>query len=90
MAKRETLNISLTRQLQKFIDDRVKSGRYTSASEVVREGLRLMQEREAALESFRRQIAEGTATADRGDFVRPELLIEDLRRLSRRHRRKAG
>ena len=42
MAKRITLNISLTPELDRFINARVASGRYQSASEVVREGLRLL------------------------------------------------
>ena len=41
-----TLNVSLTPQLEDFIRQTVVSGRYQSASEVVREGLRLLEERE--------------------------------------------
>ena len=37
-----TMNISLTPQLEKYIQEKVTSGRYTSASEVIRESLRLM------------------------------------------------
>jgi antitoxin ParD1/3/4 len=45
-----TMNISLTPQLEKLVLDRVKSGRYTSASEVIREALRLMETRDRALD----------------------------------------
>lgn len=53
------MNISLTPQLEEFIKDEVRSGRYKSASEVVRAGLRLIQLRDAKLEAMRRGIQEG-------------------------------
>lgn len=40
------MNISLTPQLEKLVHDRVKSGRYTSASEVIRDALRLLDSRD--------------------------------------------
>jgi antitoxin ParD1/3/4 len=43
-----TMNISLTPQLEKLVQDRVKSGRYTSASEVIREALRLLETQDRA------------------------------------------
>ncbi len=45
-----TMNISLTPQLEKLVQDRVKSGRYTSASEVIREALRLLDSHDRALD----------------------------------------
>lgn len=45
-----TMNISLTPQLEKLVQDRVKSGRYTSASEVIREALRLLDTHDRALD----------------------------------------
>ena len=47
------MNISLTPELEQMVDDKVKSGRYASASEVIREGLRLLEERESAATSGR-------------------------------------
>lgn len=38
------MNVSLTPELEKLVHDKVKSGRYNSASEVVRESLRLLQD----------------------------------------------
>jgi antitoxin ParD1/3/4 len=66
MADKITKNISLTAHLDQFIDQRVQSGRYQSASEVVRESLRLMEERDAARESLRGMIEEGWQEAQKG------------------------
>lgn len=48
MADRQTRNVSVPRAQELFIDALVQSGRYRTASEVVREGLRLLEEREHA------------------------------------------
>ena len=57
------MNVSLTPELEKYIQGKVEGGRYTSASEVVREALRLLeqkdQEREAELKEFRAKLDEG-------------------------------
>lgn len=47
------MNVSIGDRWEAFIDAAVKNGRYASASEVVREGLRLVEEREAKLQSLR-------------------------------------
>jgi antitoxin ParD1/3/4 len=58
-----SLNINLTPQLEKLVRQKVESGRYNSASEVVREALRLLEEqnelRALQLERLRRDIREG-------------------------------
>ena len=46
-----TMNVSLTPQLEKLVQDRVKSGRYTSASEVIREALRLLETHDRAIDN---------------------------------------
>jgi antitoxin ParD1/3/4 len=57
------MNISLTEQLEKFISEQVQSGVYQSASEVVRDGLRLLAERrqieELKLVALRAAIRDG-------------------------------
>lgn len=57
------MNINLTPQLEELVRQKVESGRYTSASEVVREALRLMEEKdqfkEARLGQLRQDIQDG-------------------------------
>ncbi len=48
MSIRKTRNVSLTPELEAFIDGRVAAGRYRSASEVVRASLRMLEDAEAA------------------------------------------
>jgi antitoxin ParD1/3/4 len=47
------MNVSIGERWESFVDKAVKDGRYGSASEVVREGLRLVEEREAKLRALR-------------------------------------
>jgi antitoxin ParD1/3/4 len=56
-----TLNVSIGDRWEGFVDRAVKSGRYASASEVVREGLRLVEEREAKLTALRDTLAASIA-----------------------------
>ena len=57
------MNVSLTPELERLIDEKVASGLYDSASEVVRDALRLMRERDEvrvlAIEELRRDIRAG-------------------------------
>jgi Arc/MetJ-type ribon-helix-helix transcriptional regulator len=53
MPFRKTRNVSLTPELERAVDERVASGRYRSASEVVRAGLRLLEREEKAERSPR-------------------------------------
>jgi antitoxin ParD1/3/4 len=47
------MNVSIGERWESFVENAVKSGRYASASEVVREGLRLVEERETRLRALR-------------------------------------
>jgi antitoxin ParD1/3/4 len=64
------VNISLTPELERLVDDKVKTGRYASASEVIREGLRLLEEQDEAkqmrLAEVRQKIDRGIEQLDRG------------------------
>lgn len=63
-------SVDLGKPLEKFVDKLVKSGRYNSKSEVLREGVRLIHERETHLLALDAAIARGVADADAGR-VRP-------------------
>lgn len=62
------MNVSIGERWEGFVDAVLKSGRYGSASEIVREGLRLVEEREARLQALREtlsaSIAAGGACTD--------------------------
>ncbi len=100
MGRRSTLNISLTPELRRFVQSRVSSGRYESASEVVREGLRLLSEREyrpiETIEELKREVAIGLEQARRGRLTDGEAVFDrlegELRKqiASRARRRRAG
>lgn len=55
------MNVSIGQRWEAFVGDLVQDGRYGSASEVVREGLRLVEERELKLKSLREMIEESIA-----------------------------
>src|SRR5258707_15756254 len=64
-----TMNVSLTPELEQLVNDKVKTGMYQTASEVIREGLRLLRERDLQLEVLRRDIRAGFDAVDRGHFT---------------------
>lgn len=74
------MNVSLTDELEAMVQDKVRSGMYNSASEVIREGLRLLKEhdqiRQMQLEELRKEVAIGVDQLDRGQVVQydPEAI----------------
>ena len=76
------MNVSLTPQLEQFVREKVDSGRYLSASEVVREGLRLLEERDrvyqARLADLQKKITIGVEEADRGELFDGEEVMQEL------------
>lgn len=90
MPIRTSLNVSLTPELEQFIQSRVASGRFQTASEVVREGLRLLEEREeareTALNELRAKIRQGIEQADRGELLDGDTVFEEIRQLSAQRR----
>ena len=69
-------SVSLGEHFTSFIDAQVGSGRYASASDVVRAGLRLLEAEEAKLERLRELIAEGDASGYIEDFDFDSFLAE--------------
>lgn len=76
------MNVSLTPELEQFVHEKVKSGRYLSASEVVREALRLLEERDhlyqAKLTELRKHLEIGIEQADRGELVDSDDVFNEL------------
>lgn len=68
-----THNVRLSEQQDRFIGEVIGSGRYHDASEVMREGLRLLERREihdaSRLARLRAAVAEGDAAIERGDYI---------------------
>lgn len=74
-----TKNISLPTELEAYIDAKVESGEYSHASEVVRDGLRLLMQEEARrLQWLRNAIAEAEADVAAGRTIPAEHLEEEL------------
>ena len=85
------MNVSLTPELEKFVADKVASGRYTSASEVVREALRLLENHEKTraeqLAEFNRELQARIGALDHGEFVTAKEAQEHFRRKSAERRK---
>lgn len=64
-----TTSMSLGDHWETFIRNEVGSGRYGSASEVVRDALRTLEEKQSRLDALRAHLAEGAAQARRGEFM---------------------
>lgn len=81
------MRITLTPELEGRIKNKVKSGRYNNASEVIREALLLQNERTQSVEQMKlnylsREVAKGAEQAERRDFSRHtvDTLLKELNR----------
>ena len=84
------MNVSLTPELEKFIADKVSTGTYQSASEVVREGLRLLIEKDEVrrhqMDRLRQDIQVGLDQLDAGQGIPGDEVFAEVRRKSRNRR----
>lgn len=88
------MNISITPELQKFVEQEVKAGLYQSASEVIRAGLRRLKEDKERKSRFvvsskaelEDKLLEGVAELDRGEGLPGEQVFADLKAYSKRRR----
>jgi antitoxin ParD1/3/4 len=89
-----TMNINLTPQLEELVREKVSSGLYNSASEVIREALRLMeaqdQMRAIKLKRLRRDLREGLESGPATPWNLKEVRRAGRRRLSARLRSGSG
>jgi len=76
------MNVHLTPKLEQFVQAKVRSGRYNSVSEVVREALRLMEQKDELrtiqLQELRKRMDKGLAQAERGEGVDGEVFMQGL------------
>ena len=86
------MNVSLTVELEKLVENKVKTGRYQSASEVIREGLRLLDDQdqlhEIEIEEVRKKIRRGLDQLDRGDGIPVHQVISEIKKRSAEVRKK--
>jgi len=91
--KQKTRNIALTAHFDRFVQTKIDSGRYQSASEVVRESLRMMeqyeQERRRAMTEVGEKIRIGYDQIQRGDTVDPDEVLSEIKALSKAGRKAA-
>jgi antitoxin ParD1/3/4 len=82
------MNVSLTPELEQLVTEKVESGRYTSASEVIREALRLLEEhdqlKQQRLAQVREKIDRGLQQLDAGQGISAQEARARLRRGSRK------
>ena len=69
------MNVSIGKRWEEFVADLVATGRYGSSSEVVREGLRLVEEREAKLVALRQTL---NASIERGGAFTDEEIGDSI------------
>src|ERR1700679_3051305 len=72
------MNVNLAPVFDEFVSQLLETGHYQSQSEILREGLRLLKERQdfknLQLARLRAEVAQGAKQADRGEFVEVRLL----------------
>ena len=85
------MNVHLGSVFDEFVADLLKTGYYQTQSEVLREGLRLLKEREELkqmrLAELRKEIGVGSEQADRGQFVDGSAAFAKIRQRSAQRKR---
>lgn len=79
------MNVTLTPDLERLVRERVATGQYRSAVDVIREALRLLKERDVAFKELQRDIAAGLEQLDRG-----EADVLDIAAIKARARQQMG
>ena len=81
------MNVSIGQKWEKFVDKKVASGDYQTASEVLREGLRLLEEKDllkrisvSSMAELEEKLRKGIASLDRGEGVEGEEAFKRVRR----------
>ena len=74
-------NVNLTPELERFARERVSAGGYNNVSEVVREGLRLLQDQDARRAAFEQTLIEAQEEGDRLGFHSAEEVLAEMDRI---------
>ncbi|CAO3351165.1 type II toxin-antitoxin system ParD family antitoxin [Azospirillum sp. A26] len=74
-------NVHLTPELERFARDCVEGGRYNNVSEVVRSGLRLLQDAEERRRNFNAMLLQAEAEADRDGSVAMDDMLAEIDRI---------
>jgi len=73
-----TTSVILSSYFEQFVKSQLATGRYSSVSEVIRESLRLMEDREAQLSALRTELDIGIDQLDRGESTEWHSLKDEL------------
>lgn len=76
-------SVTLGEHFEKIIENTIKSGRYSSASEVIRAGLRMVDERETKIQLLREAIEAG----ERSGYIKDFDPIKHLEKLNKNHKK---
>ena len=82
------MNISLTPELEKFVQSKVSTGLYNNASEVVREGLRMLKEQDEVRARWRAQIDRGWLQSQAGELRGGVAAVEQVKKRARQRGKK--
>ena len=88
------MSISLTPELEEFIQSQVESGKYSSTEEVIIAGIKLLKEREkiyqGRFEELKREIAIGVEASERGEVIDGEVVFRQLEQKLQQRRQQIG
>jgi antitoxin ParD1/3/4 len=84
------MNVSLTPELEQFVQGKVESGLYNNASEVIRESLRLLREHDEIRLKWREQIERGWLQAQAGKVVDGDEVFRKVDERIKRGRKRTG
>lgn len=92
------MNVSLTPELEEFIEKEVKTGMYQSASEVIRAGLRLLKDEKApkprfmvsSMKELEEKLLAGIRQLDRGEGIPGEVATKELHERAEARRKRNG
>jgi antitoxin ParD1/3/4 len=82
------MNVYLTPELERLVEEKIKTGMYQTVGEVIREGLRLLNERDQRFAKLRSDLRSGFEATERGEFEEHDArttkqLAEEIKRRGR-------